>query len=263
MLLDSPPAKLALGTFYTLGMCQLAMLEKALGGSDERVRDRTKQWASGLRSRLGIEVRAEGFDEIDWSKPYIVMANHQSYLDVLALFSALPRTFGVVAKKGLFDVPFFSGVMRAIGCIPIDRADRADAIAMLRSAADQVRGGNTIAVFPEGTRSGGDCIQPLKRGPFHLARLAKVPVIPVGIHGTHALMPRSNTGIRSGVIEIRCGAPMIAPLGSGAKQVAFIEQVRGELGRLAGVPLVPSEPPARTSVAPPSGAIAAAADAAE
>ncbi|MFO0617069.1 MAG: lysophospholipid acyltransferase family protein [Polyangiaceae bacterium] len=252
MLLDSPQANLLIGTAYTFGMCQLAMAEKALGGSDDRVRERTKQWAAGLRARLGVEVHAEGFEAIDWSQPYIVMANHQSYLDVLALFSALPKTFGVVAKKGLFKVPFFSGVMRALGCIPIDRADRADAIAMLRAAADQVRSGSTIAVFPEGTRSAGDCIQPLKRGPFHLARLAKVPVIPVGISGTHALMPRSNTGIRSGVVRIRCGAPMRAPAGTGAKQAAFVEEVRAELGRLAGVPLVPATAPARPSVPPPA-----------
>lgn len=238
MLLDSPPAKLAIGTAYTLGMSSRAMLEKALGRDDERVRDLTKLWATGLRARLGIEVKAEGFEAIDWSKPYIVMANHQSYLDVLALFSALPKAFGVVAKKGLFSVPFFSGVMKAIGCVPIDRADRADAIAMLRTAASQVQSGQTIAVFPEGTRSGGDRIQPLKRGPFHLARLAKVPVIPVGIRGTHALMPRSNTGIRAGVIEVRCGAPLKAPAGNGVKQAAFIEEVRAELGRLARVPVV-------------------------
>jgi 1-acyl-sn-glycerol-3-phosphate acyltransferase len=138
--------------------------------------------------------------------------------------------------------------MRALGCIPIDRADRDDAIAMLRSAADQVREGRTIAVFPEGTRSTGDCIQPLKRGPFHLARLAKVPILPVGISGTHALMPRSNRGIRSGVVEIRCGSPLAPPRASGLKQVAFVEQVRAELGRLAGLPLVPS---AATSSATP------------
>jgi 1-acyl-sn-glycerol-3-phosphate acyltransferase len=260
MVLDSPPVNLAVGTAYTLGLSGRAMVERALGGSDERVRERVKEWANALRTRLAIDVRTEGFDAIDWSKPYIVMANHQSYLDVLALFSALPTCFGVVAKKGLFKVPLFSGVMRAIGCVPIDRADRSDAIAMLRTAADQVRGGSTIAVFPEGTRSGGDCIQPLKRGPFHLARLAKVPVLPVGISGTHALMPRSNTGIRSGVITIRCGTPMMAPVGSGSKQLAFIEEVRAELGRLAGVPLVPPSEPARATVPPP---VAQAADAAE
>lgn len=238
MWLDSPAAKLVLGAAYTMAMCQRAMVDKAVFGDDERVRDLTKQWSKGLRARLGIEVRAQGFDHVDWSRPYVVMANHQSYLDVLALFSAMPRAFGVVAKKELFSIPFFSGVMRAIGCIPIDRENRADSVASLRDVAAEVGKGRTIAVFPEGTRSRGDHIQPLKTGSFHLARLARVPVLPVGISGSHALMPRENRGIRGGVIEVRCGAPVEPPPSSGRRLKECVGQVRAELGRLARVPLL-------------------------
>jgi len=237
-VLEAPALKLALGTSYTMFMCQRAMLEKALGRDDERVRDLAKQWATGMRKRLSIEVKAEGFDAIDWSKPYVVMANHQSYLDVLALFSALPKTFGVVAKAELFKIPFFAGVMRALGCVSVDRTQRVEAIASMKTAADQVRAGSTIAVFPEGTRSRGDRIQPLKRGPFHLARLAGVPALPVGIRGTHELMPRENTGIRAGTIYIRCGTPIMPPAKSGQAQNAFVVNVREAMGKLAGVPLV-------------------------
>jgi 1-acyl-sn-glycerol-3-phosphate acyltransferase len=237
-MLQAPPLKLAVGAGYTMFMCQRAMLEKALGRDDDRIRVLAKEWASGMRSRLKIEIRAEGFDAVDWSQPYVVMANHQSYLDVLALFSALPMTFGVVAKAELFKIPFFAGVMRALGCVSVDRTQRVDAIATMRDAADRVRAGSTIAVFPEGTRSRGDRIQPLKRGPFHLARLAGVPALPVGIRGSHALMPRENTGIRPGVIDIRCGAPIAPPRTSGPRQNEFVAKVRSELGRLAGVPLV-------------------------
>src|SRR4051812_33608024 len=126
-ILDAPPMKLAVGAGYTMFMCQRAMLEKALGRDDDRIRVLAKEWAAGMRSRLDIEVRATGFDKIDWSRPYVVMANHQSYLDVLALFSALPKTFGVVAKAELFKIPFFSGVMRALGCVSVDRSKRVDA----------------------------------------------------------------------------------------------------------------------------------------
>jgi 1-acyl-sn-glycerol-3-phosphate acyltransferase len=230
--------KLAVGAGYTMFMCQRAMLEKALGRDDDRVRVLAKEWARGMRSRLRIDVQAEGFDAVDWSRPYVVMANHQSYLDVLALFSALPKTFGVVAKAELFRIPFFAGVMNALGCVSVDRSKRVDAIATMREAADRVRAGTTIAVFPEGTRSRGDRIQPLKRGPFHLARLAGVPALPVGIRGTHALMPRENTGIRSGTIHIACGAPIAPPASSGAKMSRFVGDVRDALGRLAGVPLM-------------------------
>ena len=237
-LFEAPPVKLAMGAGYPMFMCQRAMLEKALGRDDDRVRVLAKEWAAGMRARLRIDIECEGFDAIDWSQPYVVMANHQSYLDVLALFSALPKTFGVVAKAELFRIPFFAGVMNALGCVSVDRSKRVDAISTMREAAERVRAGTTIAVFPEGTRSRGDRIQPLKRGPFHLARLAGVPALPVGIRGTHSLMPRENTGIRAGKIQIRCGEPIQPPASSGAKMNRFVADVRASLGRLAEVPLV-------------------------
>ena len=109
MIFDAPPVRLATAAAYTLYMCQRAMFDKAIGKSDEHVRDLAKEWALGLGGRMQIEIRATGFDAVDWSKPYVVMANHQSYLDVLALFSALPKTVGVVAKNMAF--PLAGGVV--------------------------------------------------------------------------------------------------------------------------------------------------------
>lgn len=239
MIFDTPQGRLVKASAYTLYMCQRAMLEKALGKPDERVREMTKQWADGMRALTGVEVLAEGFDAIDWKVPCVVMANHQSYLDVLALFSALPKAFGVVAKRELSYVPFFGGVMRAIGCVSVDRGSSEKAVHAMREAADAVRSGSTIAIFPEGTRSRGDRIQPLKKGGFHLAEAAGVSIVPIGINGTHALMPRENTSLRSGRVRVRCGAPIPPPeKGSGQSRRATIQRVREELARLSGLPVV-------------------------
>jgi 1-acyl-sn-glycerol-3-phosphate acyltransferase len=239
MILDAPPVRLATAAAYTLYMCQRAMFDKALGKSDEHVQKLAKEWAIGLGDRMQIEIRTTGFDSVDWSKPYVVMANHQSYLDVLALFTALPRTVGVVAKKELYRVPFFAGVMRALGCVSVDRVKKVESLTAMRDAAEKVRGGATIAVFPEGTRSTGDRIQRLKKGPFYLAQLAQVEVLPIGIRGSHALMPRKNTGIHSGVIEVFCGAPISPPAhNDSAGRTALIGRVRSDLGKLASVPLL-------------------------
>ncbi len=232
-----PPLALAWAAAYTLRMCQLAMWRTARGASDDLVRDMTKEWAAGMRERMEIEVRAHGFDALDWSRPVVVMANHQSYLDVLALYSALPRCFGIVAKKGLFSVPFFGGVMRALGCVSVDRNNHEEALNRMRASAEIVRGGTTIAVFPEGTRSPGDRIAPLKKGSFYLVQAAQVPTLPVGIRGTAALMPRSNTGIRPGVIEVFAGAPIPPPPpGDAEARKALMARVRSELSRLAALP---------------------------
>lgn len=235
--MPSPPVALAWATAYTLGMSAKAVVRRALGGGDEIVRRMTKEWAEGLCERMGIEVRVHGVDAIDWSMPCVVMANHQSYLDVLALYRALPRIFGFVAKKQLFRVPFFGGVMRAVGCVPVDRAKRAEAMTSMSEAARMVAAGSTITVFPEGTRGDGARLSPLKKGGFYLAQLAAVPTVPVGIRGTAALMPRRNTGIRGGVVEVHAGSPLPpVPRDDAKARAALMERVRAELAVLAAVP---------------------------
>ena len=239
MLLDRPAGRLLVAWSYTLYMSQKAMRAKALGASDARVRDYVKAWSVGLRAHVDIDVRGFGLEAIDWSRTYVIMANHASYLDVLALYSALPRIVGFVAKKELYRIPFFNGVMRAVGCVPVDRSKHSQAVDALREAADAVHAGTTIAVFPEGTRSRGDRIQPLKKGPFHLVQMAQVEVLPIGIRGAAALMPRENTSMRSGVIEVHAGTPLPPPVpGDAAARKALSDQVRAELSRLAAVPMI-------------------------
>jgi 1-acyl-sn-glycerol-3-phosphate acyltransferase len=240
--MTSPTLALAWAAAYTIRMSQKAMLRKALGADDQVVRDMTKEWAEGLCARMRIEVRAHGLENVDWERPCVIMANHQSYLDVLALYKAFPYIFGFVAKKQLFSVPFFGGVMRADRCVPVDRARRVEAMGAMREAADAVAAGSTITVFPEGTRSRGDRIAPFKKGPFYLAQLAGVPIVPVGIRGTGALMPRENTGIRPGVVEVHVGAPL-PPLAAGDTKgrKALMIQVREALSRLAAVPMLDAD----------------------
>lgn len=239
MLLDSPAGRLFDAFVYTIYMSQKAMRAKASGATDARVCEYVQEWSRGLRRRAGIEVRAHGMDGVDWSRPYVIMANHASYLDVLALYASLPRIVGFVAKKELYMIPFFSGVMHAVGCVPVNRGKRHEAVEALREAADAVRGGTTIAIFPEGTRSPGDRILPLKKGPFHLVQMAQVDVLPIGIRGAAALMPRQNTSMHSGVMEVHVGSPLPPPApGDAEARKALTEQVRAEIARLAAVPMM-------------------------
>jgi len=233
----APAARLAWGAGYTLRMCQKAMLGQALGDAPERVREYIKEWAAGLASRMAIEIRVSGLDRVDWSRPAVIMANHQSYLDVLALFTAIPRPVGVLAKKELFAVPLFGGVMRSIGCVPVDRSNRGEAMEMVRAAADQVRAGQSIAVFPEGTRGPGDRVAPMKKGPFYLTQMAGVDIVPVGIRGSGKLMPRSNTAIYPGAIEVEVGEALQFPPGGGpAARRQAMNLVRDALCHLTGLP---------------------------
>lgn len=239
MISLGPAARLLRAWFYTVDMSRKAMLAKALGASDTRVRAHVKEWAWGFRARTGVDVRAHGVEAVDWSKTYVIMANHASYLDVLALYSTLPEIVGFVAKKELRSIPFFSGVMDAVGCVPVDRGKHTQAVEALKGAAAEVAKGRTIVVFPEGTRSRGDRIQPLKKGPFHLVQMAQVEVLPIGIRGAGALMPRENTHMHAGTVEVHVGAPIAPPPpGDAEARRGLMDRVRAELARLADVPMV-------------------------
>src|SRR5258708_6271057 len=165
----------------------------------------------------GVEVSSSGGEEVAWDKPLIVMANHQSYFDIPVLYATLPEPFGMLAKQELFRLPVFSAAMRGMRCVPIDRGNRRQSFESLRRAADQVRTGKSIVVFPEGTRSSNGSIQELKKGPFYLAEMAGVPIVPVGIRGTRHALAKDGVFVRSAKVEVAIGAPLVhAKPGTGA-----------------------------------------------
>ena len=129
------------------------------------------------------------------------MANHLSHVDIVALFIALPMNVGFLAKKELRRVPFLGQAMVAGGHVFIDRARRERAVQALDDAAQQVAAGASIVVFPEGTRGDEERVQAFKKGGFHLARQANVPIVPVGIRGTRGIMTRDELVIRPGECE--------------------------------------------------------------
>lgn len=233
-------AQLRLGhaTAYTFWMSGRAMRDVARGASADRVRELTREWAVGFSQRTEVEVSVFGAELLDAGTPRILMANHQSYLDVLALYRALPIPFGFIAKKQLFALPLFGGVMRSLGCVAVDRENREQAVGAMDEAGARIRAGATIVVFPEGTRSAGDRIAPMKKGPFYLAQRAGVPVVPIGIRGTERAMPRENTGLWPGRVEVHVGPPIPPIAGEGAEERhALMERVRAELSRLADRPM--------------------------
>ena len=149
------------------------------------------------------------------------MANHESMIDPLALAPALPSSTLFVSKKSLFRVPFMGWAMTAAGFIPIDRGDRQRAIESLDNAAERIRSGRAVILFAEGTRSRDGRLGPLKKGPFHLALRAGVPIVPVAISGSRPLWPPGSMLARSGDVRVRF-APPIDLTGVGADDLSAL-----------------------------------------
>ncbi|HEY6877738.1 MAG TPA: lysophospholipid acyltransferase family protein, partial [Polyangiales bacterium] len=165
-------------------------------------------WAEGLAKAWGMEVHPKGVEALDPSQTYVFMANHLSHADIVALIVALPMNVGFLAKKELSKVPFLAQAIYAGGHVLVDRKDNASAVTSMTQAAQDVAQGSPLVIFPEGTRASREVIQPLKKGGFHLARQAKVPLVPVGIRGTRAIMGREDLTIRPGKVEVHVGKPV-------------------------------------------------------
>lgn len=134
-------------------------------------------------------VSIEGREHIEPSQAYVVLANHQSTLDILVLFRLFVH-FKWVAKVENFLVPFIGWNMLLNGYVRLRRGNRRSILAMMAASERQLRAGSSILIFPEGTRSRDGALQPFKHGAFTLAKRAGVPILPIVIEGTAAALPR-------------------------------------------------------------------------
>ena len=165
-------------------------------------------WSSWVLWAVGIKVRVHGLENATGGEPHIFVSNHVSWFDIPALAKVLPR-YKFVAKAELFKVPIFGPAMRAAGMIEIQRENRKAAFGAYEVAAEQIRAGNSVVVFPEGTRGHAYPLRPFKKGPFVLAIAAGVPIVPIIVHGTIEIMRKGSLGAHAGTIDIHLLEPVV------------------------------------------------------
>lgn len=185
-----------------------------------------RAWAAFLLRVAGVEVVLENVDLIPTGRPRILVANHVSWFDVLALAAYMPGRYVFVAKKELQRVPMFGRAAHACGHVFIDRQDRSQAVEALRSARQNLEEESlTIIIFPEGTRSATGALQEFKKGAFVLAIQTGTDVLPAAISGSRRVMRKGSLLIRSGTIRVRFGEPI--------PTTAYDMTQRNELTRVA------------------------------
>lgn len=164
-------------------------------------------WSQAVLRAVGIKVRVHGLENASGEGPHIFASNHVSWFDVPSLAKTLPRN-RFVAKAELFKVPIFGRAMRAAGMIEIQRDNRKAAFGAYDVAAERIRGGKSVVVFPEGTRGNAYPLRPFKKGPFVLAIAAGVPIVPIIVHGTIEIMPKGSLWAHSGTVDIHLLEPV-------------------------------------------------------
>lgn len=195
---------------WTAFWISLAMLMRWLSGSARiPLRMGARLWAPGLIYGSGSSFKVEGAEAIDWSQPYLVVSNHQSMIDICALFRGVPVPLRFVLKKEMIRVPFVSAYARATEMLFIDRDNPRSAPLMLRGAAKLLGEGHSVCIFPEGTRSRDGRLDEFKAGPFQAAVMAGVQILPVALDGAGDVLP-PTPWFRAypGQIRLRFGQPI-------------------------------------------------------
>jgi len=237
MSLPGETARLAFASAWTAGWVTTALGRMAIGDKTAMTRLQPG-WARGLLRGVGVSLEVHGAERLDPRETYVFMANHQSNLDIAAIFAALPMVPGFLAKRELMRVPFVAQALISGGHVLIDRSNRRAAIRAIDEAAAHLRGGGSIVIFPEGTRSPRGVIRNLKKGGFHMARKAAVPLACIGVAGTGDALPRDSLRVRPGHVVVRIGAPIPGREVGSMTVDELRARVRDELVALTGFAVV-------------------------
>jgi 1-acyl-sn-glycerol-3-phosphate acyltransferase len=209
-----------------------------------------RTWVRWILRTCGIRVEVDGIEKVPLDRPCVYMSNHQSVFDIAAIIATLPVTWKFVAKRELVWIPFFGWALALGHQIIIDRQNRESSVRSLARAAERVRAGANVIIFPEGTRSRDASLREFKSGGFHLAMQAGVPIVPVTVSGSRRIAAKGSLRIESGRVLVRYGAP-IPTEGLGIEDRADLKrQVREAIAK-GYDPGLQEEPPPRRGGPPP------------
>jgi 1-acyl-sn-glycerol-3-phosphate acyltransferase len=169
----------------------------------------THDWARLLLKAAGVTVSVAGTEHLSQTAAQIIVANHQSWFDIPAVFYVLPVEVRFVAKKELFAIPFFGWALKALGHVRLDRTNMKQALAAYEVASRYIREQRlSVLVFAEGTRSRTGRLQPFKSGPFVLAIESGAPVVPVYVAGTYGILPKGSIRVRPRAVQVTIAEPI-------------------------------------------------------
>lgn len=161
-----------------------------------------------VRFISGIKLEVNGYENIPNDEAVLFIGNHTSFYDIIVTYPLMNRPTGFVAKKEIKKIPFLSWWMYFVNCIFLDRKDPRKGLQSVLDAADMIKNGISVFLFPEGTRSKNCKLGEFKDGGFKIATKSKCPIIPVGIQGTYNVFERQFPRIKSSKVIVNFGKPI-------------------------------------------------------
>jgi 1-acyl-sn-glycerol-3-phosphate acyltransferase len=179
---------------------------------------------------LGVRCSLDGASNIPQGAAVIFASNHQSAFDIPLFHALMPVPFRWMSKRAFFSWPFVGRALRNMGAIGVNPASRAEIRRSLQEAAEALRSGHNLVIFPEGTwgdREGR--MLPFQKGVISIAREANVPVVPVTIAGSNRVNPPRTREIHRGAIRMTVHPPMGPETWVGISDDAWLEKLRDRI----------------------------------
>ncbi|MFT9596578.1 lysophospholipid acyltransferase family protein [Mesobacillus sp.] len=184
-----------------------------------------KNWAKTFMALTGSQVEVEGLHHIP-EGPVLFASNHEGNFDIPVLIGAIGKPFGFISKIEVKKVPVLSSWMEAIDCVFIDRKNREKAAGSIISGVELLKRGNSLVIFPEGTRSKGGPVGLFKAGGFRLAKDSGVPIVPVSIQGTADVFEKNGRLIKPAKIKVIISPPVYSRQYKDKELISLAEEIR-------------------------------------
>lgn len=183
-------------------------------------------WGEFGSALAGIDTRIRGEQHLWAERPAVFLFNHQSAIDVLIIAKLLRRDFTAIAKQEIASNPLVGPVFRVADTVFVDRKNQGKAIEALKPVVRTLRNGLSVAIAPEGTRSAGDQLGPFKKGPFHIAMQAGVPIVPIVIHNASDVLPKGGFFVRPAEVHVDVLPPISTDHWSAESVNQYVAEVR-------------------------------------
>ena len=166
-------------------------------------------WSRSVLWLLLVPIKVTGRENVNPKQSYVFVANHQSALDVFAVYGWLPNNFKWMMKKELRKVPFVGTACAVAGHIFVDRSNPRAALQSIELVKKELVDGISTVIFPEGTRTKTGQMGRFKQGAFKIAMDLNLPVVPISLSGFHQAMPSGSCFVKSHArVHLHIGKPV-------------------------------------------------------
>lgn len=162
----------------------------------------TVPWSSALLKAAGVKVEIINPEYLSGDGTFVFVSNHSSLFDIPILLSSIKKNVAIIYKKELEKIPVLGWTLALSPFIPVVRSDSRDSLAGINTAIEQIKNGDSIIVFPEGTRSEDGKLQAFKRGAFMIAARSGKPIVPIAIKGANEILQKGSLNFNSGTVSL-------------------------------------------------------------